>query len=294
MNEATSPTWRTLQSEAVAGLREAGVESPESEARRMVEEASGCVGTELVLALDDTAVERAAARLRAMVERRATGEPLQYVLGSWGFRQLDLMVDRRVLIPRPETESVVDSVLAEIDRIAATREPVDVVDLGTGSGAIALSVASERVATRVWATDVSEDALVVARGNLAGLGRAAARVRIAAGSWFEALPSTLRGGVDVVASNPPYVDPSARLPAEVHDWEPHGALYSSSSGTSDLFRIIAEAPDWLRADGALVCECSPEQAAELSDRASERFAEVEIRPDLAGRDRALVARRPRP
>ena len=290
---AEPPTWRALQAEAVDGLRAAGVESPESDARRMVEEASGCSGTELVLALDDVAVERAAARLRSMVDRRSVGEPLQYVLGSWGFRHLDLMVDRRVLIPRPETESVVDAVLGEIDRIAAARTPVTVVDLGTGSGAIALAVASERTGTRVWATDVSEDALVVARGNLAGLGRAAARVRIAAGSWFEALPSTLRGGIDVVASNPPYVDPAVPLPAEVHDWEPHRALYSAAAGTADLRRIIAEAPEWLRPDGALVCEYSPEQTTELSEWAAERFTEVAVVVDLAGRERALVARAPR-
>ncbi len=292
MTDGSPPTWRMLQAEAVDGLRAGGVESPETEARRMVEEASGCTGTELVMALDEVAVERAAARLRSMIERRTAGEPLQYVLGSWGFRHLDLMVDRRVLIPRPETESVVDAVLAEIDRISATRQPVDVVDLGTGSGAIALAVASERTCTRVWGTDASEDALVVARGNLAGLGRAAARVRLAAGSWFEALPSSLRGGLDVVVSNPPYVDPSARLPDEVHDWEPHTALYSDSAGTADLDRIIAESPEWLRGDGALVCEHSPEQTAELVDRAAARFAEVEVRRDLAGRDRALVARRP--
>lgn len=292
MTDAPPPTWRALQTEAVDGLRAGGVESPESEARRMVEEASGCSGAELVVALDEVAVERAATRLRSMIQRRTAGEPLQYVLGSWGFRHLDLMVDRRVLIPRPETESVVDAVLAEIDRIASDRQPVTVADLGTGSGAIALSVAAERTCTEVWATDVSEDALVVARGNLAGLGRAAARVRMSAGSWFEALPSTLRGELDVVVSNPPYVDPAARLPDEVHDWEPHVALYSVTSGAADLHRIIAESPDWLRSDGALVCEHSPEQSTDLRARASERFAEVEIRADLTGRDRALIARRP--
>ena len=292
MTDAPPPTWRALQTEAVDGLRAGGVESPESEARRMVEEASGCSGAELVVALDEVAVERAATRLRSMIQRRTAGEPLQYVLGSWGFRHLDLMVDRRVLIPRPETESVVDAVLAEIDRIASDRQPVTVADLGTGSGAIALSVAAERTCTEVWATDVSEDALVVARGNLAGLGRAAARVRMSAGSWFEALPSTLRGELDVVVSNPPYVDPAARLPDEVHDWEPHVALYSVTAGAADLHRIIAESPDWLRSDGALVCEHSPEQSTDLRARASERFAEVEIRADLTGRDRALIARRP--
>ena len=113
-----STTWRRLQGWAADELRVAGVESPEREARWMVEEASGHEGAELAGVLDAEPVERAGRRLESMVRRRAAGEPLQYVLGRWSFRGLDLMVDRRVLIPRPETESVVEVVLAEVDRLA--------------------------------------------------------------------------------------------------------------------------------------------------------------------------------
>src|SRR5689334_12274015 len=146
-----------------------------------------------------------------MVDRRAAGEPLQYVLGSWGFRSLDVHVDRRVLIPRPETEVVVERALEVIDAVGART----VVDLGTGSGVIALSIAMERAAVTVWATDASPDALDVTRANLAGVGRPGTRVRVAQGEWFDALPRELAGGVDVVVSNPPYVAESDVLPVEV-------------------------------------------------------------------------------
>jgi len=291
-----STTWRRLQGWAADELRSVGVDAAEREARWLVEEASGHEGDEFREVVDAEPVDRARGRLEAMVARRCAGEPLQYVLGRWAFRGLDLMVDRRVLVPRPETESVVDVALGEVDRLLEAIDPGDdvlVVDLGTGSGAIALAVAAERVRTRVWATDLSEDALVVATANLGGLGRAAARVRIARGSWFDALDADLRGRVGVVVSNPPYVDPAAPLPAEVVDWEPHAALFAPDGGRADLETIIRGAGSWLRGDGALVCELSPEQAAWALALARDAFGEAAIVRDLAGRDRTLVARRPR-
>ena len=283
-------SWRELQREAVDRLRAAGVASAESEARHLVAEAAGATPAELPLVYADHASERGVARFDDMLARRCSGEPLQYVLGRWGFRSLDLMVDRRVLIPRPETEVVVEVALAELDRLGGRDRPTTVVDLGTGSGAIALSVASERVRSTVWASDVSPDAVAVARANLAGLGRAAARVRVVEGSWFEALPAELRGRVDLVVSNPPYVATTASLGSEVADFEPTAALLAGPDGTDDLRTIIAGAGAWLSADGVVVCELSPEQAESMRAFASERFAEVEVHPDLAGRDRALVAR----
>jgi len=286
-------SWRELQSEAVARLRAGGVASAEVDARRIVEEASGAEGAELALVLSDPASTRGVARLDDMVSRRCAGEPLQYVLGRWSFRHLDLMVDRRVLIPRPETETVVEVALRELDRMGGRERSSTVVDLGTGSGAIALSMATERVRTSVWATDAGEDALVVARANLVGIGRAAARVRVAAGSWFSALPPELRGRVDLVVSNPPYVADDAELPPDVEEWEPVTALRSGPDGTDDLRLIIDDAPEWLVDGGTLVLELSPEQGDAMAAVARERFAEVELASDLTGRVRALVARIPR-
>ena len=287
---AGTVSWRELLAEATDRFRSAGLPSPGADARRVVEEASGAEGAELALVLGDAVTERGVARFDAMVARRCTGEPLQYVLGRWGFRTLDLMVDRRVLIPRPETEAVVEVALAELDALGGRERSTTVVDLGTGSGAIGLSVAVERVRSSVWLTDRSDEALEVARANLAGAGRAAARVRLAAGDWFAALPDALRGGVDLVVSNPPYVPDDAELPAVVADWEPTGALYAGADGTDDLRCILAGAGEWLDPLGAVVLELSPEQAAPLAGVAATLFGEVEVRADLSGRDRVLVAR----
>lgn len=286
-------SWRELLADAVERLAAAGLERPESDARRIVEQASGSEGAaELTLVLTEPATTRGVARLDDMVARRAAGEPLQYVLGRWGFRHLDLMVDRRVLIPRPETETVVEVALAELDRVGGRDRSTLVADLGTGSGAIALSIASERVRSSVWATDASAAALEVAGANAVGLGRAAARVRLAEGSWFDALPTELRGRFDLVVSNPPYVPAGAELDEAVTAWEPAGALYAGPDGTDALVHLVRTAPAWLTSDGALVLELSPEQGPALAERALGHFAEAELREDLTGRVRSLVARRP--
>lgn len=256
----------------------------------MVERASGRDGADLVVHLDDPVPARAAAFVEAMVARRVAGEPLQYVLGRWQFRALDLFVDRRVLIPRPETETVAGVAVTEARRRGRHR-PV-VVDLGTGSGAIGLSVAAEVPTAQVWATDVSAAALAVARANLAGLGSAAAtRVRLAEGDWWQALPADLAGLVDVVVCNPPYVADDEDLPAEVSEWEPTTALRAGPTGLESLKVVVAGAPAWLARTGALVVELAPHQAEVASLLAAEAgFAEVGVEPDLAGRPRVLVAR----
>ncbi|MGI9119092.1 MAG: peptide chain release factor N(5)-glutamine methyltransferase [Acidimicrobiales bacterium] len=284
-------TWRHLLAGARGRLGEAGLADPGLDARRLVERASGMEGAELVLGLDDVAPRRGGCHLQAMVERRARGEPLQYVVGCWGFRSLDLLVDARVLIPRPETEQVAELALAELRRHTSGR-PCTVVDLGTGSGAIALAVAVEMVTAQVWAVDVAPEALAVARANLAGIGRPARRVSLVQGDWFAALPEELAGHVDVVVANPPYVAEGEELPAVVTDWEPVGALVAGPTGLEHLERIVAGAPRWLARPGSLVVELAPHQAIAVADLArSAGFADIEIHPDLAGRQRALVARR---
>jgi release factor glutamine methyltransferase len=256
---------------------------------------------------------------RGLADRRAAGEPLQYVLGHWQFRSVELKVDPRVLIPRPETEQVVQVALGQLERMSAGPlaganggEPAGgpgpsrvCVDLGTGSGAIALSLATEGAAgcseLEVWATDRSTDALEVAGENLRALsgsdGAAAGRVRLVEGSWFDALPPELAGRVDLMVSNPPYVSESeySRLEPVVRDWEPRGALVASTGaggvgGMAAIETIIAGARRWLRRSGALVVEIAPSQA-EASVEAARRagFGQVATERDLAGRQRMLVA-----
>ncbi len=293
-------SWRMLAAEAERRISEAGVADPGSagiEARRIVERASGNEGAEYVLGLDEAATERGVHFFDVMIERRLTGEPLQYVVGRWGFRTLDLLVDRRVLIPRPETEVVAGLALDELDRLRphadAAGRALTAVDLGTGSGAIGLAVAAERERVDVWLTDASTEALAVAGANTVGLGRAATRVRIAEGEWFAALPPELAGAIDVVVSNPPYVATGDELPPVVRDWEPPSALFAGPDGLDDLRVLVAEAPLWLVPGGALVLELAPGQAGPVAALALEHgFAEAEVRPDLSGRDRAVVARLP--
>ncbi|HCV36633.1 MAG: peptide chain release factor N(5)-glutamine methyltransferase [Acidimicrobiales bacterium] len=290
--EAGTVTWAEVLAETTSRLAVGGLAS--AEARWIVEEVSGLVaGTPANSGLDALVTARGMSRVDAMVQRRLSGEPLQYVLGSWSFRTLDLMVDSRVLIPRPETEAVVGHALSEFDRLAEGPSDVCVADLGTGSGAIGLSIAAERTTAKVWCSDVSSEALAVTRANLAGLGRPARRVTVVEGSWFEALPTELTGHLDMVVSNPPYVATGQSLPSEVSDWEPGPALTAGPLGTEALEHIISEAPEWLLRGGALVLELSPEQAVPMSEHASSSgFIDVEVHPDLTGRARALVARRP--
>lgn len=259
------------------------------------------------LRLDGPAAAQAA---RAMAARRAAGEPLQYVLGRWPFRALDLDVDRRVLVPRPETEQVVEVALAELARLAAQRAgdggPARCCDLGTGSGAIALSLAAEAhtgaVGLEIWATDRSPDALEVARRNrdrLAREGRLrSTRVLLALGDWFGALPRALAGEVDLVVSNPPYVA-EAELPtldATVRDFEPAAALVAGSGsggvpGMAAVEAVLVGAHEWLRPTGSVVVEIAPHQAeAARAVASSAGFRTVGVGADLAGRPRTVVAR----
>jgi len=290
-------SWGDLLAEARQRLAASpAVETPEVDARRIVEAASGASPAEFDHVLGEPVTTLTAARFHSMLERRGAGEPLQYVVGSWGFRTLDLMVDRRVLIPRPETEVVAGFVADEVASrsVAAGRDrEVIVADLGTGSGAIALSVAVECPAARVYATDVSADALAVASANLAGIGRAATRVSLHEGDWYEALPGALRGSVDVVVSNPPYIGTTEELPPAVADWEPPVALWSGPTGREAVEQVVDGASKWLRPGGALVMEVASHRAVESAALVSGAgFGDVRVEHDLAGLERVVLGRLP--
>ncbi|MBP9620065.1 MAG: peptide chain release factor N(5)-glutamine methyltransferase [Candidatus Microthrix parvicella] len=289
--EGDTTSLGELLAETGQRLASAGLGNAANEAAWMLEEVSGLDRAELALAHRDPVTVRQVARLEAMVARRSSGEPLQYVLGRWSFRRLDLATDARALIPRPETEMVVEVALAHLDRIVAdgVRAPL-VVDLGTGTGAIALSLVAERPGVRVVATDASDDALSVARANLAGVGSPARRVRVAAGSWWDALEPDLAGTIDLVVSNPPYVPDAAPLPRVVEGWEPTEALRAGADGLNDLRVIIGGAPTWLRSGGVLVVEMGDTQGEEVSGLARRAgLVDVALHDDLTGRPRALSA-----
>lgn len=301
---AAGLTWQEATEALRADLDRAAVDNAEQLATWVVQEASGLDGAEWLLDRQNGATVGGMKRIDRLRERLVEGEPIQYVLGHWPFRSLDLMVDRRVLIPRPETEALVDVALAQLDRILADSSqaaPLSVVDMGTGSGAIGLSIAAERVDTIVVLTDVSSDALAVARANLAGNGRSAARVRIAHGDWFEALDHLMSDEPPMIAhferpnlvvANPPYIAYGDTVDASVFEWEPHLALYSDGDGLDAVYAVIDGAGDRLAEGGALVMEIGASQAAAVLERARRWSAEPRVEPDLAGLDRYLVAVKP--
>ena len=218
-------------------------------------------------------------RVSVLAARRAAREPLQYIVGEWGFRRLTLTVDNRALIPRPETETVVERCLALLEGRDAPR----VLDVGTGSGAIALAIADEHPGARVTGIDVSAEALSLARENSARTGVA-----------IELLELDLLSGLpgadwDLVVSNPPYVRPdeATGLAPEVVDWEPHVALFDAGH-TETLVRAAAAV---LATGGALVLESYDERARAVADLLSRSgFSDVAVTRDLAGRDRVVEGR----
>ena len=237
---------------------------------------------------------------RDMARRRAAGEPLQHILGHWSFRTLDVIVDDRALVPRPETEMVAGVAIDEARRLtmaARPAVPLVIADLGTGSGVIACSLAAELGdSVTIHATDVSPDALALARENvrrnLEGSDRH--RVRLGIGSWFDGLPAELAGAVALIVSNPPYLSASEwpLLPPVVRDHDPYGALVAGPDGTEAIFHLLDESARWLTPAGAIVLEIAPHQAhASLERACSLAFSASEVLDDLAGRPRVLVARR---
>jgi release factor glutamine methyltransferase len=264
-------------------LAEKGSETPRLDAELLLAHALGVERIELYMHLDRPLGPRELDEARSLVARRATREPLQYVLGEWGFRRLTLTVDRRALIPRPETEVVVERCLALLDGTEGAR----VLDVGTGSGAIALAIADEHPGSAVTGIDVSNEALALARENAARTGLA---IELVEHDLFGGLPP---GPWDLVVSNPPYVDPDDRasLASEVRDWEPSTALY----GRDALTAVAQGAATVLAAGGALVLEVGDGQADSVSRLVgSLGYADVRVTPDLAGRDRVVEGRARRP
>ena len=289
MSQQDAVSWRELLAQVTEQLGDP------NEARWICEHASGCDRDEFITELNSSVTVTMAGNVHKMVARRLGGEPLQYVMRRWAFRHLDVMVDERVMIPRPETEQVVDFALRlarEMHRLFS--RPLQIVDMGTGSGVIGLAIASELAlgAADVWLTDASSDALDVARANLVGIGRTATQVRVAQGSWYEALPQSLRGNVDLLVSNPPYIaERDDEVAADVHKYEPHVALYSGGDGLAALRAIIGGAGEWLTSGGWLVCEIGYRQGEVVREMFENYgFVEVQVANDLAGKPRIAAGR----
>ncbi len=270
---------------AEAFLGRKGLPRPKLEAEHLFAGVLGIRRLDLYLQFERLLQASELERLRAATVRRGEREPLQHILGTAPFRDLILKSDRRALIPRPETEELVDLVLS----LFPADQPVRALDLGTGSGAIALALAQERPSWKVEALDASEEALALARENAADLGLAE-RVAFARSDWFGAVTDAY----DLIVANPPYLSEAEMAAAEpeVRAHDPMSALVAPEEGLADLRRILAEAPRFLRPGGWVVLETGIDQHAALADisRAA-GLVEGQGRPDLSGRPRFWMARK---
>lgn len=265
-------------------LAKHGVENPRLNTELLVGHALGLKRMQLYLQFERPLAEAELARIRPLVKRRSEREPLQYIVGSTDFAGVTLKVDRRALIPRPETELMI-----EFAQERCAVPPATILDLGTGSGALALALAKLYPAARVTAVDVSREALALAGENAAALG-AAERVALVESSWFAALAAEAR--FDLIVANPPYLSDAevAETAPEVKGFEPRGALTSGANGLEALEIIWREAKLRLNAGGWLFCETGIAQHATLLEWArAAGFVRVESRKDLTGRDRFVLA-----
>ena len=268
-------------------LKNKGVETGRLDAEWLLAAALGVDRLQLYLKYDRPLSSEEREAFKPLLRRRAGREPLQYIIGRTGFRELELKTDPRVLIPRPETEVLVQEVL---DWASAGAESVW--DMGTGAGAVALSLAAEGTWTRVVATDVSPEALSVAADNAEryDLG---GHVEFREGSLFEPLEEGER--FDVSVSNPPYIAEGEKgeLQPEVRDWEPPEALFAGEDGLDVIRQLVAGAPKHLLSGGLLALECGLGQAEGIAAdvQATGAFGAVRIRADLTGRPRFVTAER---
>jgi release factor glutamine methyltransferase len=263
-------------------LTNAGVIPAERESAWLIEAAAGRRWRDIVV--DGRIAPDAEKRALSLARRRAAGEPLQYVTGVAGFRRLELSVGPGVFIPRPETELVVDQALSRLPRAGVA------VDVGTGSGAMALAIADERPDARVLATESSTAALKWARANRDALSLA---VDLYHCDLLSGLPEGLRRRVDVVVSNPPYIAPQEtdELPPEVLLHEPHDALFAGARGTRSLRRISRTARSWLRPGGWLVLEIGASQGDPAGALLDENgYVDRSVHTDYNGRARIAVGR----
>lgn len=279
---------RSILREAAQRLEDAGISNSHKNVEWMMCEVLGCSSASLYANLEKPLSDTERKSFGSMVERRSLHEPLQYVLGFTEFFGLRLSVTPAVLIPRPETEQVVEKALTVIEGIEEPR----ILDVGTGSGCIALALKSARGDARIWGCDVSESALGVASSN-AALTRLSVdflRLDALAADFVEQSPRDL----DLLISNPPYiaVAESASLPPEVRDYEPHLALFAGEDPLVFYRKLAEEGENLLRSNRWLVLETHADfgrQAEEIL--LSQGYRDVELQRDYAGRSRMLIGRR---
>lgn len=272
-----------LLAEGEALLSSARKETPRLDAEVLLASAMGVERAEMLLDFSDVVDLRAKADYRGYIERRAKGEPVAYITGMKDFYKHSFSVNRSALIPRPETEELVEAVLRKFGPDAGK---LSVLDVGTGSGCIAISLALERPSWEILATDLSPEALSVATKNAHRL--RARNVKFAESDFF----CNVRGKFDVIVSNPPYIDETQKdtLQIEVREYEPYGALFTEDGGTKFTKELLAKAPDYLKTGGTLFCETGFGQKEAIEKFLEENgWKNINFLRDLAGHWRSFAA-----
>jgi len=292
MSDANEWTVGRLLTWTTDYLKQHGSASPRLDAEVLLAAACGCERIQLYTAFDQLADEATRAAFRDHVRRRAAGEPVAYLVGHREFFSLPFQVTRDVLIPRPETEHLVVECLGLLKKRPAGAEPAQVADVGTGSGAIAVSVAKHAAGCRVTALDLSEAALEVARAN-AQRHQVAEQIEFVHSDLLAGLPPAAQ--FDVIASNPPYVSQPEweQLPVEIKNFEPRLALVGGPTGSETIGRLVPQAAERLRAGGWLLMEIGPATEADVRRRVTDdgRFDLQPTIKDLAGLPRVIKAQR---
>ncbi|MCA9545597.1 MAG: peptide chain release factor N(5)-glutamine methyltransferase [Myxococcales bacterium] len=282
----TDETWtlRRVLTWTTGFFEGKGLPQPRLDAELIIGDALGMARLDLYLQIDKPLLPEELAAIRARVKRRAAHEPVAYIVGSRGFWSLDLQVDARVLVPRPETELLVERALARLEGVDAPT----VVDVGTGSGCVALALAEARPDATVIAVDLSPDALAVAEANRAAVG--VSNLELRHGDVLAPVPER---GLDLVVSNPPYIPTGdlAGLMPDVRRYEPRMALDGGPDGLVIIRRLIAQAAERLRPGGGLLIEIGYDQGEALRGllTGDPHWTAVAIHPDLAGQDRVAEA-----
>lgn len=291
-NDWAAPRLHDRLRPAVVRLAAAGIDSPRLDAEVLLAFCLSMTREQLMVSSAAPIDPPAAQRFEALLRRRLAREPIAYLTGKQEFWSLDFTVTPDVLIPRPDTERLVEVALLLAAKFPASM-PLRIADLCTGSGAVAVSLATELPAAQFYATDISPAALQIARGNAAAH-QVAQRMKFCAGDLFDALAPEPATSFDLIVGNPPYVRGSdlATLAPEVSRWEPRAALDGGADGLDFYRRIIAAAPAYLAAQGALALEIGAEMAGTVSAICAEtgRYREVEVVQDYAGRDRVIFTR----
>lgn len=270
---------------------EKGLESPRLEAELLLAHSLGMKRIDLYTHFDLVLDTQQLASFRALIRERLAGKPTSYIVGHKEFMSLDFLVNEYVLIPRPETEVLVE---AAIERLSEIEEAPIAVDVCTGCGNIACSIATYVPAAHIFATEVSAEAALLARKNAERLG-VSGQVKIIEGDLFSPLKGELPRKVDVIVSNPPYISAEEfeKLPLEVRNFEPRSALLSGPNGTEFQERIAKEGLEFLQEGGCIVIEISPERSEEVREilKAAGEYRDIKVLKDYAEKDRVILAQR---